>query len=113
MGVAWSRTVSPTLIVSIEGVITTWMTWLDGVVVSLLQAQKAAAAPRAKSVRNAARMKASPQAMDQTTGTFASSQSQRRTASGVVNEEQLSITHRAARTPDRPPSRGAPGPSTR
>src|ERR1043166_429357 len=77
MGVAWSRTVSPTLIVSIEGVITTWMTWLDGVVVSLLQAQKAATAPRAKSVRIAARMKGSPPAMDQNTGNLRSSQSQR------------------------------------
>src|ERR1043166_2685078 len=113
MGVAGIRTVSPTLIVSIEGVITTWMTWLAGGVGWLLQAKRPAAAPRAKSVRIAARMKASPQAMDQTTGTFASSQSQRRAASGVVNEEQLSITHRAARTPGRPPSRGAPGPSTR
>src|ERR1041385_984178 len=89
------------------------MTVPVGVVLSLLQAQKPAAAPRAKSVRNAARMKASPQAMTENKGPSASSQSNRRTGLGAVKNAQDSITHRAARRPDRPPSRGARAPSRR
>src|ERR1041384_6151784 len=96
MGVAWSRTVSPTCTVSIPGVSTTWMTVPVGVGLSLLQAQKPAAPPTAKSIRNAARMKASPQAVTENKGPSASSQSNRRTGLGAVKNAQDSITHRAA-----------------